>query len=102
MMFALQIDGEYVRSGTRVNTGGWMHVAAALPPDADNAQDAMLYVNGVLQTHASTGARQAGAAEPVGFRIGTDNDAGHVAGLIDGVRIYERTLEPHEIAETMD
>ena len=43
-------SGPVVDGVTVVNTGQWVHVAAVLPEGGNNADDVLLYVNGVLET----------------------------------------------------
>ena len=98
-MFAVRVDGGYVRGSSRINTGGWVHVSAVLPPGASNAEDALLYVNGVMETRLTVGVQEVHTASEANFRIGADNDGGYFSGWIDDVRIYDRPLPAEEIAK---
>jgi hypothetical protein len=93
--------GGGVNSVTKVNTGQWVHVAAVLPEGGNNADDVLLYVNGVLETGGVVSAGAINTVVKGPLRIGTDDMAHYFTGLIDDVRVYDRALTAEEIAAVM-
>ena len=94
----LQVNGGGINSGTKVNTGQWVHVAVVLPSGGDNADDLQLYVNGVRETGATITVRAISTVADADLRIGDNNAGGRFTGLIDDVRVYDRGLSAEEIA----
>jgi hypothetical protein len=95
----LQIGGAGAAIGsTAVNTGQWVHVAAALPQGATSAADIQLYVNGVRETTTVT-AGAINTKSAASMRIGTDETGRFFSGLIDEVRMYNRVLTVNELRQ---
>jgi hypothetical protein len=93
--------GPVVDGVTVVNTGQWVHVAAVLPEGGNNADDVLLYVNGVLETGGAVTAGAINTKAAAAFRLGTDETGKYFTGLIDDVRIYDRALTAEEITAVM-
>lgn len=91
--------GPVVDSVTVVNTGQWVHVAAVLPEGGNNADDVLLYVNGVLETGSTAAAGAMNTKALAAMRIGANENGNYFTGLIDDVRVYDRGLTADEIAE---
>jgi hypothetical protein len=89
-----------ITSTTLINDGQWHHIAADWNALTGLMQ---LYVDGQLQatTIGPTGTRSA----PPNLRLGsiqTGSAGGFLAGTIDDVRLFNRTLSATEIIETMN
>ena len=92
---------DWIRGSEPVNDDEWHHVAVTWE---FAASDGHIYVDGVegtFQVGYNGGADNAGNTVRIGF-----HESGHSAtnfvGLMDDVRIYQRTLEPDEVVEVME
>ena len=90
-------SGGYVNTEARSDviavTGSWVHLVGQF--DAGTGQ-VRLYVNGVLQSVAPTGA--AGSAGAESLTIGSYNGSTRFGGTIDDVRAWQGLLNAREIA----
>jgi hypothetical protein len=93
--------GGNVQGDSRVNDGGWYHVAVTVQASATiSYPDVILYVDGIDDTRASTDLDAFNLTADQDVRIGSrpaSNDR-FFMGLIDDVRIYDRALTPEGIA----
>ena len=86
----------FVYTTINVNDGNWHHLAATRRSDTGQVR---LYVDGTLNNFATLPAGPRTA--PVDFRIGANHAATALAfftGSMDDVKIYDRALNPSEIA----
>ncbi|MEN6308737.1 MAG: LamG-like jellyroll fold domain-containing protein [Anaerohalosphaeraceae bacterium] len=103
--FSIGIWGAYIESQQAINDGQWHHVATVLPEsDAPAINQILLYIDGVLdtQSHASSAlAIITSNAEDVlvGARASGTSTVAYFQGLLDEVRIFDRSLEEDEILE---
>lgn len=79
---------------------GWNHVAVVW--DQDSAANSEIYVNGVADAATDTGTigNIGDSSNAVTMTIGAESDAGSpFDGMIDDVRVYDRTLSARKIYE---
>ncbi len=84
---------------TKVNDGAWHHVAVVIPTGATNLNQALLYVDGVLETPSFVSGFPLNTQAYANVKIG--NRAEHSANLtgqLDDVLMYSRELNAAEIA----
>jgi len=83
-----------IRSSTVINTGMWYHVAGVRGPDF-----IQLYVNGALERQTNVSFAQDYGSQPLYFSTSGQSYWDHkLAGRLDEVSLYDRALEPGEIA----
>lgn len=87
----------YTSSGLSMQTGTWYHVAVTFD---DAANEARLYVDGVLHLSYPTGATI--TSKGADLIIGSNFEDKTWDGLLDDVRLYERVLTLSEIEEIVN
>ena len=91
-----------LRGNTIVNDGEWHHVALTVAEGANLRQDVTkLYVDGVEDTYKSGSDNPYELTPNVDVRIGMSGpqNGRYFLGDLDDVRIYDRVLDPNEIAQ---
>ncbi len=93
--------GGNVQGDSNITDGQWHHVAVTIQENATiSYPDVTLYVDGIDDTRAGTDPDAFNLTASQDVRIGSrpaSNDR-FFMGLIDDVRIYDRTLTPEEVA----
>ncbi|MDA8670201.1 PKD domain-containing protein [Flavobacteriales bacterium] len=92
-----EISGGNIYGTTDLRDNQWHHVCAVLPSGATNVNQVLLYVDGQLETIASTSPETINTASLDDFKIGNDGLNRYFNGLIDEVRLYSRALSIEEI-----
>ena len=90
-----EVNSGYVVGTTALNDGNWHHVAVVL--DGTNTSDIDLYVDGVLETVSSLGARVINTGNSVPVRVGNAIHNLYWDGQIAEVRIWNSALSLAEI-----
>ena len=82
-------------SSIAVRSDSWVHVAAVVRGPTDMS----LYIDGADAggAHSGSGGPMVHSASPFRLGLRTVTDAHYADGVIDDVRIYDRTLTPEEI-----
>ncbi len=89
----LEVDGGYLVGSTRVDDGRWHHVAVVWSADSSpNVDDALLYVDGVLEGTSAVKAQSINTASGTNVQIGMDQSNRAFNGAVDDVRIYNTAL----------
>ena len=76
---------------TTLAVGTWYHLVATI----DGSGNAVLYVNGLLDTTATTGIL---ATATQNFRIGTRSAGNEIAAVIDEVKLFNYVRTPSQVA----
>ena len=88
------------RATTSLTDDTWHHVAVTWEPGADNLlSHAKFYVDGVEETISSIADTTISTGPAENVNIGCFLGSNCFQGLIDDVRIYDRTLSETEIQE---
>ena len=94
---ALQVGGGELLAETQVNNNQWRHVAVVLPSSSQYLEDAVLYIDGNVQSVSSSANPSIATGDSRDLMIGTNAAQNHFEGVVDEVRIYERGLTRNEI-----
>ena len=95
-----EVQGGYIYGSTAVNDDTWHHIAIVLEDDGStDISEALIYVDGVLDTIGSSGAISVDTSDLNDVEIGTFSYAGTstFAGELDDVRIYDSALTQAQI-----
>ena len=92
---------DWIRGSEPVNDDEWHHVAVTWEFAASEGHIYVDSVEGTFLVGYNGGADNAGNTVRIGFHE-SGHSAGNFIGLMDDVRIYQRTLEPEEVVEIME
>jgi hypothetical protein len=98
-----EVAGGYLYGTTTIADGAWHHIAVVLADDgSSDISEALLYVDGMLDTIGGAGACAVNTIAADNVKIGVYS-AGlrYFEGLIDDVQIYDRALSGSEIADVV-
>jgi len=99
----IEINGGHLFGATNIADGQWHHVAVTFKDDGTpDVVDALLYVDGALETAAGSQAAAVNTSATGVVRIGEDpwHNAPWV-GLIDDARIYDKVLTRDDLQQVM-
>ena len=93
----IEVDNGYIVGSTVVTDNQWHHVCVVLPNGQTNIDQALLYVDGQLESNSAQKSQTINTASFNDFKIGNDNNNRYFEGLIDDLRFYSRALSIDEI-----
>ncbi len=97
-----EVSGGYIFGSTNIADNQWHHIAVVLPDDGStDISEALLYVDGQLETNCSAAACPVNTASAENVKIGTHyaSTAQYFNGMIDEVKIYNSALSQKDIKE---
>ncbi len=97
-----EVSGGYIFGSTNIADNQWHHIAVVLPDDGStDISEALLYVDGQLETNCSAAACPVNTASAENVKIGTHyaSTAQYFNGMIDEVKIYNSALSEKDIKE---
>jgi hypothetical protein len=95
----LEVNGGYITGSTVIDDGAWHHIAVTWTDDGSpNVNDALLYVDGALETTDAVLAKAINTANGVDVQLGNTVNNRNWDGWLDDMRIYDEVLDANAIA----